>query len=1646
MKTFFARFIVPVPCILIGSLAFAVSAAPPKTVPFQQSWLVADSLIGAGLTQSALDTVNRIYKQAKSTDNQVQAIKAIIYRMRLESYGEEDAYIKTLNKLNEEIKDSKFPATPLLHSMLAECYLHYYQNNRGRFYNRTQTTNFDIADIHTWDLHTILEKTASEYELSLKDPSNLKKIIHDAFDALISDGNLDWKLRPTLYDFLVNRAIDFYSMDDNELTKPAIEFTLNNVNYFASFDKFMQLSITTPDSSSLKFHALKLLQNVIAFHANNNDIEALIDSDLQRLSFVRQHAVMANKDSLYLTALIPLANLAPYCPASAEADYHIASLYRAWANSYSTSNNERYRWMNKEALALCNKTMETYPKSFGAALCKKLVSEITVKSMAFTSESVNLPGKPFKALVTYKNVNRVYWRQIKIGSGNYQAMFNQPNYDYDSIVIKLAKIKPVKEWNTAVPDPNDYQDHSVEIEMPALPLGQYALLCASDSSFSCTKQTVAFGSLQISRISYINRQISPTKYEFHILDRETGAPLKGVSVKAWQRAHDEKSSGYKKVSQGTFLSDKEGTVVVPISDNSRYDPNRTIDCFKNDDSLYSNQENYYYEKQAQITLPRTYFFTDRAMYRPGQTIYFKGIMLRTNGDKSEITAGQNTNVSFFNVNNQEVAQLALTSNKYGSIHGSFIAPVSSLNGRMRIRNDNGSIAFSVEDYKRPRFEVTMDPFKGENRLGDTIHATGQAKGYSGAPIDGAKTKYRVKRIAHIPYYLSWHPTNWSSQTDICSGNKVTNDTGGFSIDFTALPDPSIPQSGNLIFSYVISIDVTDINGETRSTSSTINVGYATLKLDVTVGKQIKQEAEISFPLTTVNLNGTFEPAQGTIVIHRLKSPEKILRNRLWARPDTTIISQTDYQSKFSEDVFNNENDIATWQKENKVFEGNFDTKTDKTIKLPGAIHWKPGCYVLEGRTRDKFGQEVTDINYFTLFSENEKALPYPQTDWFVPVKTTCEPGDKAVFLVGSAYSNVKMLYELDYKNEIVKKEWLSINNEQKRLEFPIEEKHRGNLSFNVAFVHCNRGYENSAIVNVPWTNKELDISFETFRNKLTPGEHEEWRMKIAGKNKDKIAAEMVATLYDASLDAFTPHNWDFSIYPLFGVGQAWNVQEVTQTKTAMFCEHDWNIYVLGLRRLYPSFNWFRYGFEGSTWDYATIYRENKLRSQPSELSRKKPELKSAQPSIPGARVDDIIGGLLDGKGEAGIGYGGGYGGGFGAPEESVLNKGNKEPPKPDLTQVAARANLNETAFFYPDLQTNEKGEIIVKFQIPEALTKWKMLGFAHTKDLCFGQITKELVTQKDLMVVPNPPRFFRENDKITFSAKVSNLSDSVLSGNAQLFLFDAASMKPVDSLFKNTTAQIPFTARKGQSTALLWDLSVPEGIGAVTCKVVAKSGSFSDGEEHIVPVLSNRMLVTESMPLHIRKNETKSFTFSNLLSQNNNSKTLKNHALTLEFTTNPVWYAVQALPYLMEYPYECAEQTFARFYANSIAAHIANSSPHIKAVFDQWKMQSPDALLSNLEKNQELKALMLEETPWLLDGKNESERKNRVALLFDLNKLANEKERSLAKLRKLQMSDGAWPWFEGGPDDRYITQYIATGLWPSWNIWACLKHVTVRGK
>ena len=374
-------------------------------------------------------------------------------------------------------------------------------------------------------------------------------------------------------------------------------------------------------------------------------------------------------------------------------------------------------------------------------------------------------------------------------------------------------------------------------------------------------------------------------------------------------------------------------------------------------------------------------------------------------------------------------------------------------------------------------------------------------------------------------------------------------------------------------------------------------------------------------------------------------------------------------------------------------------------------------------------------------------------------------------------------------------------------------------------------------------------------------------------------------------------------------------------------------------------------------------------------------------------------------------------------------KDSENPEKLDQSQIQIRKNFNETAFFFPELRTDKDGNIEFSFTMPEALTQWKLMTLAHTKDLASGYATKTVITQKDLMVQPNAPRFLREGDQMEFSAKIVNLGDKEVSGQADFQLLNATTMNPVDSWFKNNSPSKTFKVAAGQSTLVTFSIDIPQNFNdAVVYRIVAKAGDVSDGEEAAIPVVTNRMLVTETMPLPMRGNGTKDFKFEKLIKSSAISTTLTNYGLTVEYTTNPAWYAVQALPYLMEYPYECAEQTFNRYYANAIATRIINSSPKIKAIFEKWKTLDTAALMSNLQKNEELKSVLLQETPWVLQAQNEEQQKKNIALLFDAVKMSLQLESSLDKLTDMQSSNGGFVWFKGGPDNRYMTQYIITGI------------------
>ncbi len=1596
---------------------------------YKEEWTKVDSLEQNGLTKSALTEVETIYKKAKSEKNHEQIVKALIIKAKLQSYVEENSFVKTLDELNAEAKVAQYPLNPIIHSIIGELYWSYYQNNRWKFYNRTETVNFDNSDITTWDLTKITNASIEHYLLSIQNIDSLKRTPIETFSEIIVEKDAR-NYRPFLYDFLAHRASDYFINEEPSITKPIYEFVIDSAKYLTPYDEFAKINIETLDSFSLKFYALQTLQNLTINHLNDTNPTALIDVELKRLKFVKSNAIFENSDTLYYKALSLLYAKYQEHPSSAEIIYELALTHQAKGILYKPKEAEDYKWELKKAVNMCLNAIDKFPDTYGADRCRLLEHQIKNKQLNVVVEKVNTPGSPFRGNLTYKNLSKVYFKLVKVDFDDY-LKWNR-NTEYEVRYKNILESKLVKEWELDLEDEKDYQSHTGEFKIEQQSLGFYVLLTSTTKEFTYKKEAIAFAPIWVSNMSYLTRRNDNEEVEFFVMDREKGTPLKNVKAKLYFEKYNYTLRKYEWKSLGTQTTDENGSFkVIPDTEYRNF----YADFSLNNDRLNTEDSYYQYRNyNDNRTYIRTVFFTDRAIYRPGQTVYFKGIVLETDPQKNnKIKTNFKSTVTFYDVNHQKVANLNLTTNEYGTFSGTFTAPNNGLNGQMYMSDSHGSKYVSVEEYKRPKFEVTFEPVKGSYKLEEEVNVVGNAKTYSGAALDDAEVNYRVVRNASFPYwcYYFWGYWPQSSQMEIKNGSTKTDDEGTYKIDFVAKPDKSVNKKYSPTYSYTIYADVVDINGETHSSSTTVYVGYKALNISIGITDKVNKNEIDTFNFNTTNLNGEHEPAKGNVKVWALKMPNKYYRTTLWTKGDKKYISKEEYLKDFPLDVYEDENNKYKWDKGAKVYDHDFNTATKKSIRLFHLPEWETGYYVMEAITKDKFGQEVKEVKYFTVFNDNEKKMPVNEIGWFEALKAKGEPGEKAEFLIGSAAKDVQVMYEIEHRGKIVQKEWIKINSEQKKITIPILEKYRGNFQVHFTFVKHGRIFTYSSPVTVPHTNKQLDLEFETFRNKLLPGQKEEWKIKIKGKKGEKVAAEMVAALYDASLDAFRPNYWGLDVLYYDYSSRYWQSNTSFSYTNSQLIAEEWNLGLYNLKtKIYDQLNWFGYYLGRGAYGYRykgrpggdylddfsgeyEIAEESAMDEDRSGSLEKSKDAKFAakvSPNAP-ARSEDKNAETRSTT----VALGG-----------AVTGAQQKELEGSDFEDVKARSNFSETAFFFPHLETNSAGEVIIKFTIPEALTKWKFMSLAHTKDLKTGMLYGETVTQKDLMVYPNAPRFFRESDNMTFSTKITNLSDKDLSGGAKIFFYDALTMNLISDKLIKGEETASFTVKKGKSTSVNWQIAIPEGYSAITYKVVAKAGNFTDGEEMAVPVLTNRMLVTESMPLPIRGNQTKSFKFDKLL--NNNSSTLKHHKLTLEFTSNPAWYAIQALPYLMEYPYECAEQTFSRFYANSIASHIANSSPKIKTVFDSWKNSSPEAFLSNLEKNQELKSLILEETPWVLNSQNESERKKRVGLLFDLNRMSNELERALKKLQQLQVSNGGWTWFKGMPENRYMTQHIVTGM------------------
>ncbi|QKG57547.1 hypothetical protein GKZ68_13500 [Hymenobacter sp. BRD128] len=1631
----------------------ADSAAPTPPSPLAAQWKKIDALLAKEQTASAAPLVEKIYQQAKKENNTPAYVRALLYKIRLLENKENDADEKAIALLEKDLKTAQFPARPILHSLLGGLYSAYYNEHRYQLYERTNgaapTTDQATpgradggTSLATWDAGRLAAAIVRHYEQSVEDEPQrqLKTTLADLGD-LATNGDAEGRaLRPTLYDLLAQRAIAGLQNQELYITKPEQQWQPTDPKLFGSAQEFAALKLTAPAADSLngQLLALRLLQRLTAARLAAGNPAALADVDLQRLDYLHSLTEGTNVASQYEPALARLAAQYQALPISAE-------FIARQAEARHAAND------NVAAVTLTRAAETRFPASRGAARARQLRASIEQPELAFSAADVVVPGQPWRLDLTARNVTELHAWAYRITANEWQrgTGYDPQNRPLAKRFARALRAAPAATWAVPLPaSPVDYKEQKLAAAGATLPAGYYLILLSNKAQLSTDPTAkaapagavTAWAVLGASQLSLVHRTNAATgATALLLLDRATGAPLAGVKNQAtfnvYNRAtqRDDRRLGDVRPTSAT------GEVEIPGPNKASAALGREqlsgVRSWLGRDTLFTPLNAYYFPGRTDgIEQPqrRTFLFTDRAIYRPGQTVYFKGILTQSLGGKASLLTGQPVSLRLVDVNGQTVQALPFTTSDFGSFNGSLMLPTSLLNGEMQLQTDHGSLAFAVEDYKRPTFLVTLDSVAGRPQFGQPLTINGRARAYAGQATDGASVKYHVTRRELLPLFnvalyrsRAMYPGGGRSQ-EIAHGTATTDAEGRFAITFTPPLVPRQPGRGGWEPGYLFEVtaDVTDAAGETRTGTRNVVMGRNPLSLRL-IGPAQADKAQLpAFTLLGTNATGEPLPATGTL---------RLLARRYRPNPPGVpgpAPETTDHELPA---------ELVKTQP--------FDTHASPVLDLKAALANLPtGRYRLEAQAA---GPDSARASLdFTLFDSQAATVPFVTPDWFVALADTVAPGQPASLLLGSSEADARILLEVERGGQLLRREWLTLKaGEQRRLAVasgPAEA--RGPLYLHTTQVRDGRLYRHDATVQVTEQPQPLRLALATFRDRLAPGQRETWRLTIRQANGQPADAELLATLYDQSLDVFRPHSFErlefggnyfparFGWQGEFGELNSENLFENEETDETTAIQ-------------YPSLN---------AWEsHLAPPKMVTVKFTAPVVKRDEDGVPGTAPSPRARAASPMM--ALQGKVSGLVIRGNGY---------VHADDSNAQPkPAPDLSIIAARRDFRETAFWQPALRADATGDVVLEFQMPEAVTRWQLLALAHDRSLHTGQLARQLVTQKEIQLTPNAPRFLRPGDAFTFPAKFSNLTDHATSGTAQLFLLDAATGQDITSQLIKGPAQLPVSAAAHQSAALGWELAIPADFApvAVTYRVVAESQStvnseqladkkskkkirqaplsqgegsgvrFSDGEENTLPVLPNRILITESLPLPLVGPATREFELKKLT--NTASPTRRNYSLTLELTANPAWYAVQSLPYLLEYPYECSEQTFARLYANLLAAQILKSNPRFRTVLAEWQRQAQsgtaaqqNALAGKLAQNQELKNILLQETPWVRDAQGEAERLARLSTLFDEARLKAETARTLAKLQAMQLPDGSFPWFENMPADRYITQLIVAGF------------------
>ena len=1493
-------------------------------------WKEIDTAYSQGNLKSIQPRVEEALRLSRAAHNVPLTVKGLFYSgmIRVATSDQTDDINPVFEDFQREIAAARDVDKSVWQVYQARLYQIYLEENRWRIMNRTDVENQQTGDVRFWTENTFRQKIREIYGEVLAQKALLLAQKTTAWKGILTT-NPDEARNIDLTPTLYDVFTHYYVEFLNQQKEPADKY----------LEELAQINRTNGHSAAYLYN------------------QALLwEKDTNRLEELTGHYPK---------------------------DWYTAEIYKKLALIYyQKADKPSY----ERVFEIAEKVKKQFPDSEAATSVSTLVKAIRATAFSVESEKYIPEKTPVPVHISHRNLSRIYVRVLDYTVGLKDLNFQEASRELSSVYKDseqryyafLKKRKVTQEYAMDLKTFDDYQQHSALFKLNELPKGRYIVMFSEDPEFKYSTERP----VQYAEINVTNTAIA---YDgaFRVTDRITGKPAPKKQIQVYKPGGSTDKPTYTLLK--TLTTDANGQV--------KYSGERQFLYRLANEPVFYGQNLYRYNdprESIEREITSTKIFTDRGIYRPGQTVYFKGIVSTSYQKQVKVLPGREVTIRLHDANGQEIQSLKLKTNDFGSVHGEFILPASALTGSFSLQTSlSGYQHFLVEEYKRPRFQVEIEKPQLSYQLNDSVQVSGKAEAFSGANIDHAAVEYRVYRQAIYPFRY-WGRPPFEPEEQVAFGSAETDKNGRFSFGFKAIPAREQKDSADIrTYVYRVEAAVTDINGETQTGTGAVKVGDKKVLLSVQIEAQTDVKALESLKILATNLNDQPVETSGTLRVFRLKEPGRILRKAQYST-DYQYYSKAEFVKLFPHEPYGDEDKPENREKGEMVWTTGFDTQKSREVSLANADKLDEGYYLITLNSKD--GVENRQVVYL----RNEKKPTRPQDIFTYSLdKKSYEPGDVARLSLNTATDNLYVFLKTEADGKLLKEEVVRLKGKTHTLDIPIRENYRGGIWVHYTYVRFNVQEQGSIRIEVPFDHKKLQVTTAVTRDKLSPGAAEKWSFTVSGKDKDKVLAEMLTGMYDASLDQFAPNSFEYFAYNFYN-----GARHVFGYQNYAFGRADFR--EINPKNIYPDFGkiysflpleTFNFSFQGRRMYTLGVTREMRMKN----------DAVMEKSMVAQETVADAVAAAP-------------------APENAPLSAEGGAAEEDGLSRVQARKALQETAFFFPNLKTDKDGNVAFEFTVPESLTEWKLMALAHTPDMKTGYYETRVKTWKDLMVVPNVPRFLREGDELRVSAKIVNLSEGALNGTARLFLLDAISNEPLDALFGNESATRNFTTARGESGEVSWTLKVPKNIQAVTYRVVASAGDFSDGEESVLPVVTNRMLVTETLPLHIRENQQKTFTLDKLAA----GKTGDSFRLTFEMTTNPVWYAIFSLPYLREYPYECSEQVFSRLYGNLISENIITSQPKIKAVFDDWNRKGQ--LRSKLEVNQELKNILLEETPWVRDAVDEGEQMKRIAVLFDLNKMQSDVRGAFDKLSRKQAASGGFPWFDGGKENEYITTHIVAGF------------------